>query len=190
MMLELLKSWKGAVEIDGTKYEDIGHALNACKTLSNVSSIKLYAHTYRSTQRITDALNSKSEYRVTVKQYMTKEASPEFDFMAKWNNNNPMPLRTMIGTVEKETRGMVYMKLHGDIYAEKICTCMKCGRPLTNPVSQFFGIGPECGGHNYVNPFDSEEELRAAVDAYRKQLQKVAWEGWIIKSAIIEKVEI
>ena len=68
MMLELLKSWKGAVEIDGTKYEDIGHALNACKTLSNVSSIKLYAHTYRSTQRITDALNSKSEYRVTVKQ--------------------------------------------------------------------------------------------------------------------------
>lgn len=190
MMLELLKSWKGAVEIDGTEYEDIGHALNACKTLSNVSSIKLYAHARRSSQRITDALNSKSEYRVTVKQYMTKEASPEFDFMAKWNNNNPMPLRTMIGTVEKETRGMVYMKLHGDIYAEKICTCMKCGRPLTNPVSQFFGIGPECGGHNYVNPFDSEEELKAAVSAYKAQLQKITWEGWIIKSAIIEREEI
>lgn len=127
--------------------------------------------------------------RITVKQYMTKKATPEFDFMARWNNDNPMPLRTMVGTVEKETRGMVYMKLHGDMYAEKMCTCMKCGRTLTNPVSQYFGIGPECGGHNYVNPFNSEEELKEAVASYRKQLQEVTWEGWIIKSAITDGAE-
>lgn len=126
-------------------------------------------------------------YKITVKKYMTQKATPEFDFMAKWNNDIPMPLRTMVGTVEKETRGMVYMKLHGDIYAEKICTCMKCGRPLTNPVSQFFGIGPECGGHNYVNPFNSEEELKEAVSAYKKQLINTTWEGWVIKSAILEQ---
>ena len=96
-----------------------------------------------------------------------------------------MPLRTMIGTIEKETRGMVYMKLHGDIYAERICTCMKCGRTLTNPVSQYFGIGPECGGHNYINPFNSEEELKAAVSEYRKTLQNITWEGWIIKSGLL-----
>lgn len=126
-------------------------------------------------------------YKITVKGYMTKEATPEFDFMAKWNNNKPMPLRTMIGTKEKETRGMVYMNLHGDIFAKKIMVCMKCGRPITNPVSQFFGMGPECGGHNYVNPFNSEAELNEAVGAYRKQLQKITWSGWVIKSAILNE---
>lgn len=126
--------------------------------------------------------------RITVKKYMTQKATPEFDFMARWNNNVPMPLRTMVGTVERETKGMVYMKLHGDIYAERVTVCMKCGRVLTNPVSQFFGLGPECGGHNYVNPFDTEEELHAAVDTFRKQLQDITWEGWIIKSAITEQV--
>ncbi len=124
--------------------------------------------------------------KITVKRYMTQKASPEFNFMEKWNNNIPMPLRTMVGESIKETRGMIYMKLHGDIYAERICTCMKCGRELTNPVSQYFGIGPECGNHGYVNPFKSDAELKAAVASYKKQLQNITWEGWIIKSAIIE----
>jgi len=101
-----------------------------------------------------------------------------------------MPLRTMTGTVLEETRGMVKMKLHGDIWAERICTCMCCGRKLTNPVSQYFGIGPECGGHNYVNPFDDEVQLKEAVAEYRKHLQDIVWEGWVIKSAITEQVEV
>ena len=82
---------------------------------------------------------------------------------------------------------MVHMTLHGDVYAERICTCMKCGRKLRNPVSQFFGIGPECGGHNYIHPFNTDEELHEAVAQYKKQLQAITWSGWIIKSAIIEK---
>lgn len=133
-------------------------------------------------------------YKIEVKKYMLKKATPEFDFMAKWNNDNPMPLKIMVGTVEKETRGMVYMKLHGDILSEKTFRCIKCGKPLTNPVSQYFGIGPECGGHNYVNPFDTEEQLKAAVADYKVKLNNITWEGWIIKSAItnqefLEEVE-
>ena len=84
---------------------------------------------------------------------MTKAATAQCDFMQKWNNNKPMPYRIMKGEKVKETKGMVYMKLHADILAEKNYTCIACGRPLTNPVSQYFGIGPECGGHNYVHPF-------------------------------------
>ena len=118
---------------------------------------------------------------------MTQKASATFDFMEKWNNKISMPLRTMVGTVEKETRGMVYMKLHGDIIEERVRMCMKCGRVLTDPVSQYFGIGPECGGHNYVHPFNTDEELKAAVDAYKKQLRNITWEGWVIKSAITER---
>lgn len=125
--------------------------------------------------------------RIFVKNYMTQKASPEFDFMKQWNNDNPMPMREMIlDEIVKETRGMIYAKCHADILRKVTYRCMCCGRPLTNKVSQFFGIGPECGKHNYVNPFESEEELNRAIDKYRHYLSNITWEGWIIKSAILE----
>lgn len=190
-MLTMLKNWNGSVEINGVNYDNVAQAILSAK-LSDSDDVSIILHSAkkhaqkRSETHVSD-VSEDSAYRITVKQYMTKRASADFDFMEKWNHNNPMPFRTMIGTVEKETRGMVYMKLHADVYADVIPTCMKCGRPLTNKVSQYFGVGPECGGHNYVNPFNSDEELKEAVSAYRKQLQKVTWEGWIIKSAITEK---
>lgn len=188
-MLTLLKNWKGPVEINGKLYDSINHVnLADIKTLGEIN-IKLL-HTEKIENKGNTSENRAidvTEYQITVKRYMTQKASATFDFMEKWNNNIPMPLRTMVGTVEKETRGMVYMKLHGDIIEERVCTCMKCGRVLTNPVSQYFGIGPECGGHNYVHPFDTDEELKAAVDAYKKQLRDIKWEGWVIKSAITER---
>lgn len=183
-MMTMLREWKGAVEVNGIYYDSIQdvHKDNF------EPGVKLHIRLIPRQKPVIST--GKEEYRITVKQYMTKPASSDFDFMLKWNNNNPMPFRTMIGTVEKETRGMVYMNLHADIWANTIPVCMKCGRPLTNKISQYFGIGPECGGHNYVNPFSSEEELNTAVANYRKELQKVTWSGWIIKSAIIEKETI
>lgn len=190
-MLTLLKDWKGEVNIDDKSYANIQDARNDFKRLSDTIHIKLYSASSKRSETQADASESNiTEYRITVKRYMTEKSSPGFDFMSKWNDDVPMPLRTMIGTKLKETRGMVYMQLHGDIYTEKICTCMKCGRQLRNPVSQFFGIGPECGNHGYVNPFNSEEELKSAVAEYRRKLQKITWEGWIIKSAIIEEEEL
>ena len=191
-MLTLLKNWKGPVEVNGTLYDSI-NAVNLAdiKTLGEIN-IKLL-HTEKIENKGNTSENRAvdvTEYQITVKRYMTQKASATFDFMEKWNNNIPMPLRTMVGTVEKETRGMVYMKLHGDIIEERVCTCLKCGRVLTNPVSQYFGIGPECGGHNYVHPFNTAEELKAAVDAYKKQLRNIKWEGWVIKSAITERKEV
>lgn len=196
MILEQLKNWKGAVEINGTKYESINEAsVVDFKTLGSEVCIVLHSANKNAVQSITERSNdtpdSSKVYKISVRQYMTKKSTPSFDFMAKWNNDNPMPLRTMVGTVEKETRGMVYMNLHGDITAKETQICMKCGKVLTNPVSRFFGMGPECGGHNYVNPFESDEELRETVETYRKEhLQKITWSGWIIKSAIEEKEEL
>ena len=195
-MIELLKDWKGKVEINGQPYDDIQTAISQFKVGSGEICIKLHPLT-KKVQKL-DSVNPQpipvsandGEIRITVKKYMTEKASPQFDFMEKWNGNNPMPYRTMVGRVIKETKGMAQMELHADIWAEKIYTCMCCGRPLTNPVSQYFGIGPECGGHNYVHPFNSDKELRDAVAAYRKQLQSVTWSGWVIKSAIIEKEEL
>lgn len=165
-MIELLKDWvkdwNGEVEITD-------------------NCIKLYS-SKKNVHGTVEAVNDIVEYRITVKKYMTEYASPSFDFMAKWNNNIPMPLRTMVGTVEKETKGMVYMKLHG--FGEPEVRCMRCGRLLTNPVSKLYGIGPECMSKlGFV--CDIED-----VDRIKSNLQEIKWEGWVIKSAIVEKEKV
>ena len=129
----------------------------------------------------TELLDGKS-YRISVRSYMTKPASLEFDFMAKWNNDKPMPLATMSGTVVRQTKGMVYMILHGE--ALPIVRCMRCGRTLSNPVSRKYGLGIECIQKvGIVADIDD-------VDSITEQLQKITWEGWIIRSAITECEEI
>ena len=201
MNLEFLKGWEGAIVINGTEYPSheavpadlavrgsLNIRLHPAKKVAQKATVGLVEEPKNTTRTV--ELNENQQYRVKVKKYMTKPATPDFDFMAKWNNNKPMPLRVMVGEKIKETRGMVYMVLHGDILEERTLCCMKCGRPITNSVSQFFGLGPECGGHNYVNPFASDAELKEAVEAYKKQLQQMTWEGWIIRSAIEEFEEV
>jgi hypothetical protein len=194
MCWDELKNWKGSIVVNDVEYPSVEDARNSlANSVDTIDSIILYANKKNATERKITVVESvpNTLYRITVKQYMTKKSSPAFDFMKTWNNDMPMPLRTMVGTVEKETKGMVYMHLHGDVTSTVTQTCMKCGKPITNPISQFFGMGPECGGHNYVNPFESEEELHAVVEAYRTNyLQKITWSGWIIKSAILEQEEI
>lgn len=195
-MKTLLNTWNGKIVVDGKEYTHDNPPIFDFKTGDRLTTILLLPKGKEARKNenrpdnegVSDSVSTKVV--ITVKKYMTEKANPDFDFMAKWNNDNPMPLRTMIGEKIKETRGMVYMKLHGDIISEKNYTCMKCGKKLTNPVSQYFGIGPECGNHNYVNPFDTDDELRKAVNDYKKILQAVTWEGWIIKSAITKEETI
>jgi hypothetical protein len=194
MFWDELKDWKGSVAVNDVVYDTVVNAQNSlANSVDSVQSIILYANNKNATERKITVVESvpNTLYKITVKQYMTKKSSPAFDFMKTWNADNPMPLITMVGTVEKETKGMVYMHLHGDITSRVTSVCMKCGKTITNPVSQFFGMGPECGGHNYVSPFESDEELQMVIDSYRKDyLQKITWSGWIIKSAILEQEEI
>ena len=181
MLEELLKDWKGEIEIDDKHYTSVQDAMNVFKTLSSNAHIKLYAKHKNVVQSEIQAYNDIVEYRITVRRYMTEKSSAGFDFMAKFNNDNPMPLRTMIGTIEKETRGMVYMKLHGQ--AEPVIKCMRCGRTLTNPVSMKYGIGPEC---ITKVPFIMDLDIND-VEGIKKKLVDVKWEGWIIKSSILQK---
>ncbi len=174
-----LSLWEGTVEIDGTLYSAIP------SNLVFTDNTVIILHTPNENTSETEAVKSENEeYKITVKSYMTKPATPEFDFMAKFNNNEPMPMRTMVGTWDKETKGMYHMSLHCDILEEQTQYCMCCGKEITNPVSRYFGIGPVCGKHNYVNPFSSDEELKNAVEEYRTQLRNMQWTGWVIKSAI------
>lgn len=175
MLTEMLKSWKGKVEVDGTVYSDIQSV--PFSSLNGQLHIKLYPIREKSKISVSER---ETEYRITVKKYMTEHATPEFDFMAQWNNDNPMPLRTMTGIKVKETKGMVYMKLHGQ--AEEIVTCMRCNKQLTNPISRLYGIGPECIKHIPILMDINVND----VDAMKQRLVDVTWEGWIIKSAITD----
>lgn len=118
-MLSMLKDYKGNIEINGKKYDSVKDALKSF--VSDSGTIMIHLSSKRENARRTQ-MRANPEHllkKITVKQYMTRPATDIFPFMREWNNNVPMPLRTMVGTVEKETHGMVYMKLHGDITAEK-----------------------------------------------------------------------
>ena len=136
-----------------------------------------------------DGVHKGHEYIVRVKKWMTQETtSSDFDFMQRWNNNIPMPFRVMRGRVLSETRGMVFMELKGTVL--KTDYCMRCGRPLTHPVSRLYGLGPECGGHAHINPFNTEEELYAAFAEVKEKLGSITWKGWISKSGIEYATEV
>ena len=182
-MLTLLKDWQGTIEINGKEYTDARTAVKP-----SGGPVRIFLRPQQSTRQnagsSTDISSVQAEgtVKITVKPYMTRPATPEFDFMAKWNNNVPMPIRTMIGTVEKETRGMVYMKLHG--YGERTVNCLCCGKELTNKISRAYGIGPVCLSKMGITR-DIED-----VAGITEDLAKLEWEGWVIKSAIVLEEEV
>lgn len=185
---ELLNLWDGAIEINGTSYINKSAIPSDLVATSNMIII---LKPIKDTSEIEEANSSDTGvFRVEVRQYMLKKSTPEFDFMAKWNKDEPMPYRVMYGSITGETRGMYKMNLHADLLQDRVQVCMKCGRVLDNPISQYFGLGPECGNHNYVNPFSSEAELKEAVNSFKKELREKKWEGWIPKSAIIKLEEV
>jgi len=193
-MVNAIKNWNGLVTINNIEFNNGLDASNFdFKTVKGPVSILLQSNKKtvenESNNKVVDVSTS-ALTKIKVRQYMTKKSSGTFDFMKKWNNDIPMPMRVMVGSVVKETKGMVYMKLHADILQEQTSHCMCCGRQITNPVSRYFGMGPECGGHNYVNPFENDTELKKAVGEYRKRLREITWEGWVIKSAIEEREDV
>lgn len=184
-MLTMLKAWNGPVEINGIRYENITPVISGNKSFSGQINIKLCPNVKTAPvveDRAGSGRDTEQLYRVTVKQYMTKPSEPGFDFMSKWNDDKPMPMRTMTGWIEKETRGMVYMHLKG--VGEKTCNCLRCGRKLDNPISKHYGIGPEC-----MSKLGLIRDIQD-VDGIKKDLQEIAWEGWIIRSAITEMEEV
>ena len=181
-MLHLIADYKGALTVNGKDFANIDEAIKAFSDYQGQLTISIKP-------TVVEPKVDKV-FKVTVRQYMTKPATPEFDFHTKWNNDTPMPMRTMVGKIVQETKGMFKMELHGDITEKVTDHCLVCGKKLTNPVSKYFGVGPECGNHSYINPFETEAQLKQAVAEVRKQLQNVMWNGWIIKSAIENMEEL
>lgn len=176
-MVTMMSNWKGSVDIDGTHYDTITDAIHAFKPHDDNIHIVLHSNTKRANMSENHVIESESdEVTIKVKTYMTKKATADFDFMSRWNNDIPMPMRVMRGKQIKETRGMAYYSLHG--FAKKTINCICCGKELTNPISRAYGIGPIClskiGIHRDIDDVDNIIE----------DLEEITWDGWIIKSAI------
>ena len=185
-MITQLANWVGNVEINGVSYDSIADVPNEA-IVTGVTIVLNPIQKVQAVQKVHSFDDKDVEHIITVKKYMTMPATSDFDFMDKWNNGIPMPLRTMVGTIEKETKGMVYANLHGDITATRMCTCMKCGRPLTNPISQYVGLGPECGNIIHMSLTESDyKNIEQTTKIAKERLLHISWSGWIIRSSILE----
>lgn len=181
-MLNMIKNWQGSVIINDKEYKSIKDAESVFKSFSDDIHIILKSNQKKANTSVLDVSERDIEYEIEVKTYMTRKATADFDFMLKWNNDNPMPMRIMQGTIEKETRGMYYMKLHG--LARPTITCYCCGKELTNPISRHYGIGPIC-----LSKLGIDRDIED-VDNIREELVNIEWEGWVIKSAITSRKEV
>ena len=110
------------------------------------------------------------QVKVKVRSWLTKR------------DDNPMPMRVMVGYVTKETAKSVYVHLHGQ--PEPSSTCLHCNRELTHPVSIMYGIGPICGGHYHI-PNVSMENVMDYYEEIRAKLAAVTWEGWLPRGHIV-----
>jgi hypothetical protein len=184
-MLDFLKYFDKEININGVTYKSGAEALQNINNFNGKVTIEYNVSTKASEVKKQPNNANKNEviYKIKVRKYMT---DAEFNFHDKWNNGLPMPMRIMVGKILEETPGMYKMKLSARVLDNQ-SVCMRCGRSLSNNVSKYFGIGPECGGHGYNNPFNSPQELKQAIDEMDKKLRQIEWEGWVIKKAIEEK---
>ena len=187
-MLNLLNYTK-QLKVNGQLFPNSAAAYEAFKTYEGEVKIELnIADTVADTNTPASSTAAHPSgdlvVQIKVRQYMTQKATSGFDFMRKYNEDKPMPMRVMYGRIVEETKGMYKMELH--CRPTPMSICMKCGRTLEHPVSLLYGLGPECGSHFHINPLQSKEELDAAYDQMKASLSEVTWTGWIIKAAIEE----
>lgn len=199
-MLDLLKIDK-PVRVNGTVYNSLEEAREAFKGFTGKITLEINfeesqaqtadkkpAPQEKQPHTAKQGIQDSALYEITVKQWMTKEATPSFDFHTKYNDDKPMPMRTMEGRILSETKGMYKMELNG--IARPSSHCNHCGRKITNPVSLMYGLGVICGGHFGVTKLDNEEAVKANYEQIKAKMAAVKWVGWIAKSAIQEMEKV
>ena len=160
-MFKQLSGWQGRVVVNGTEYENIGSVPNSITP----TTITLLPKVEKRRVKVEDVTDD-TEHVITVRQFMTRVES------------NPMPMRTMVGKIKRETAKAYYMELHGQ--ALPVVTCMRCGKTLTNPVSRYYGLGVECLSKVGIVADES------AIEDIKESMTNVRWSGYIPKSAILE----
>lgn len=158
-MFKQLLGWQGRVVVNGTEYENIGSVPNSVTP----TTITLLPKVEKRRVKVEDVTDD-TEHVITVRQFMTRVDS------------NPMPMRTMVGKIKRETAKAYYMELHGQ--ALPVVTCMRCGKTLTNPVSRHYGLGVECIQRVGI-PFNADD-----IENIKEAMVDIKWCGWLPKSSV------
>lgn len=161
-MIKQLSGWSGRVVVNGTEYENIGSVPNGI-TPTTITLLPKVVKAENRRVKVEDVTDD-TERVITVRQFMTRVES------------NPMPMRTMVGKIKRETAKAYYMELHGQ--ALPVVTCMRCGKTLTNPVSRHYGLGIECIQKVGI-PFNADD-----IENIKEAMIDVKWCGWCPKSAV------
>ena len=183
-MLDFLQKYTGTIKLNNKEINNAEFSSILNKTNGEVQILLIPKNTIDCSNQINK--NSAAFVSVLVKPWMLEKSSADFMFMSTWNKDIPMPLRYMVGTLEKETSRMYYMKLRGE--PKNSLVCSKCGRTLVNPISKLFGIGPECSNKVGLDTrlFISEQAAKEQLNKIEDTIKNIRWEGWIPKTAILE----
>ena len=168
--------WQGRVNVNGTEFESVGSVPDNIEVTTLTLLPKVEQRAEQRRVRVED-IDDSAEHLITVKQWLTQPATPEWDYNERMNKGVPMPLRNMQGTIVKQTEKSVYMHLHG--VAKATVKCMRCGRELTNPVSRAYGLGIEC-----IQKVGIVADIHE-VEKIKEQLVKVEGYWWIPKTSIV-----
>lgn len=115
-------------------------------------------------------MKARKVHKIEVRQFLTRVAE------------NPVPLRTMFGVIERETPKAIKVKLWGKPFPSS--RCMRCGRKITNKISLYYSIGPECMSKMGLPPLESEEQYKEQYEQLKQTVGEITWEGWLPKSCI------
>ena len=185
IMLELLSNYEGKLKINNVEYENIKEAQKAFKDYKGGLTIILNENQRKTVHDIDTDIKF---YQITVKKWMT--TYDESFFLEEYNEDGPMPFVTMVGFKLGETKNLIKMRLRADLITNKSTICMRCGRPLSNPISQYLSLGPECGAKEHMQFIESGMDIKQVQEDLKKKLREVVWEGWIVKSAITKAIPL
>lgn len=194
-MFELLQNFKGSVVVNDITFASIKEAeehfkdyVGGLRILLKPNNVIKYDNNTETSSTSTSTKQSSDIYRVEVKSYMSRPFEEGF-FLAKMNKS-PMPYLIMVGSIISQTEKMVKMDLHVDLNYDTSVKCIRCGRVLTNPISQYLHIGPECGASEHMRLLNSGISIDEVRNRLQDSLKDVHWVGWIPKSAIVSAEKI
>lgn len=183
-MFELLKEYSGRLTVNNRVFESVQDAEQAFENYKGGLTILLNKKDDNDPPLSTKSKNidTTTVYQISVKRYMTQYKS-DF-FLHRMNPEGPMPFMIMCGRKLMETEKLVKMECWAGLPSTRVTTCIKCGRPLTNPLSQYLSLGPECGASEHMRMIQSGVSIDEVRKRLEHKLNNTRWTGWIIKSAI------
>ena len=162
-MLELLSNYEGKLKINNVEYENIKEAQKAFKDYKGGLTIILNEDQRKTVHDIDTDIKF---YQITVKKWMT--TYDESFFLEEYNEDGPMPFVTMVGFKLGETKNLIKMRLRADLITNKSTVCMRCGRSLSNPISQHLSLGPECGAKEHMQFIESGMDITQVQEDLKK----------------------